>query len=143
MESKLVWAERFKFTELLSQKDGRYNQQGSRKSFGALLVDRAYAVSRNAEKNNEIYVFDEEKTAELMLIRDENIKKQAEEAEKKTKSTEQVLAEAIVKVSNTSAPVDEELEELIEEAEGLGIVLKGRKTVKSVQKKIDEFKANN
>ncbi len=104
-KSKLVWAERFKFTEMLSQKEGTWNQSGSKKSHGALLVDRAYAEARNAELNNEIYVFDEKKTDELMAIREENINKQALEAEKKTKSSEDVLAEAIIKASK--APSEE------------------------------------
>lgn len=135
--SYLVWAERYKYDSLKSLKDGTYKTDGSKTKQGEGFVVRSFAVDRNAANNNEVYIFNEEKTSELMLVREENIKKQAKEAEKKTKSMEDVLAEAIVKAGKTAAPVDEELEELIEKAEELGIVLKGRKTIKSVQAKID------
>ena len=139
--SYLVWAERFTYDSIKSVKDGTYRTDGSKTSKGSGLVVRSYATQRNLVDNNEVYVFDEEKTSELMLIRQENINKQAEDRANKTVSTEDKLANAMIKAINKSKePVEsnEELEELIEKAEGLGIVLKGRKTIKSVQAKIDE-----
>lgn len=106
MKSYLVWAKRFKLLELKSQKQGTYNQGGSKQLMGEGFVKRTYADQRNLADNNELYVLDEEKTTELMLIREENIKKQAEESQKNTVSTEDKLAQAMVKaMANANAPV--------------------------------------
>ena len=136
--SYLVWAERFELKELTSAANGTYNKEGRKESKGSKLIVRSWGVDRNINDNNELYVFDEEETDRLDEIRQANKLKQSSI---KTETPEDKLAAAMVKaMGGASSNVNEELEELIEEAEDLGIVLKGRKTVKSVQKKIDEFK---
>ena len=138
--SYLVWAERFELKELTSVANGTYNKEGRKESKGAKLVVRSWAIDRNINDNNELYVFDEEKTTEIDEKREAY---KLAQASIKTEAPEDKIATAIAKALGKITPeVDEELEELIEEAADLGIVLKGRKTVKSVQKKIDEFKTN-
>ncbi len=164
--SHLVWAKRFNLLELKSQREGTYNQNGSRELKGEGMVVRSFAVARNAQLNNEIYVFDEEKTDELLLLREENIKKQAEEKEKKTVSSEDAGANAMVKAlyefnsakeseelaklkaenkalkegtSDESKPVDtlEDLKTIIKEND-LGIRISKTDTRKTVEAKIKE-----
>ena len=154
-KSYLVWAERFNLKELKSQKDGTYNQNGSKESKGAAMIVRSYAEARNAQENNEIYVFDEEKTSELMILREQNIKKQAQEAEKKKISSEDVLANALVKALGRKeevqeivkpepkkevAPIVDTLEDLkyIIKEEDLGIRISKEDTREKVEAKIKD-----
>lgn len=150
--SYLVWAERFCFKELKSQRDGTYNQNGSKELKGAGMVIRSFAEDRNAQPNNEIYIFDEKKTDELMLLRDESIKKQAEEKEKKSVSSEDKLAAAMVKaMANVNAapveptkvdePIDamEDLKTIIKEND-LGFRIGKDDTREKVEAKIKEAK---
>ena len=95
--SHLVWAERFTLLELKSQREGTYNLNGSKKSQGANLVVRSFAVARNAVNNSEIYIFDENKTDEINIIREANIIKNVEEENKKNISSEDAMAAALVK----------------------------------------------
>ena len=142
--SYLVWAEKFELKELTSQANGTYNKEGRKESKGSKMVVRSWALGRNINDNNELYIFDEEKTNELESIREVNLQKIADTKASESVSSEDKLAIAIAKAMGGVKPeVDEELEELIEEAEELGIVLKGRKTIKSVQAKIDKFKEDN
>lgn len=97
--SKLVWAARYKLTEPISVKNGVFNTKGGKKLMFERLVNRAYAVKCNKaglmfddqgkeiegrRSNNEIYLIDEEKTAKLMALRDENIIKNAEKKRKES-----------------------------------------------------------
>lgn len=125
--SYLVWAERFNLKELKSQREGTYNQSGSKESKGSSLVVRSFAEARNAQLNNELYVFDEKKTDELMLIREANIKKQAEEKEKKAVSSEDLLAIAMVKALGNvnAAPVEPvKVEKVVDDMEDLKTIIK-------------------
>lgn len=136
----LVFAEKYELLERIAGSDKAYNKKGSKKLVVAgKLISREMAESFNAQENNVLYVFDEEKTKELMELREKNIiaKKEASDIAKMTPA--EAIAEGISKLSK---PNDVELEELLEEAEELGIVIKGRKTVKSVKAKIQEFKDN-
>ena len=139
--SYLVWAERFELKEISSVANGTYNKEGRKESKGSKLIVRSWAIGRNINDNNELYVFDEEKTKEIDEKREAF---KLAQSSIKAEAPEDKIATAIAKALGKGVPeVNEELEDLIEEAEDLGIVLKGRKTVKSVQKKIDEFKKGN
>jgi hypothetical protein len=95
--SKLVYAERYELeVNAGSKKVGNFSTTGQRKLTKKGLVDRIFVTQRIAvgiiykdgkaiegiRSNNELYVIDEEKTAELMKLRDENVIKNAEKAKK-------------------------------------------------------------
>ena len=146
-----VWADRYVLKELVSVREGKYNQNGSKELKGSALYTRSYVVARNLVDNNELYVIDEEKTSELMKIREENIKKQAEENEKVKESKEDVLANALLKaLGKTASPEPakevkeavnfDALKEIIKE-EDLGIRILKDDTYEKVEAKIAEARS--
>jgi hypothetical protein len=109
--SYLVWAERFQLMELKSASNGTYNKEGRKESMGSKLVVRSWAVDRNINDNNELYVFDEEETDRL----DE--KRQAyklEQSQIKVESSEDKLAAAMVKALGNINAVPAKVEEIEE-----------------------------
>tara|TARA_R110002020_G_scaffold439652_2_gene650165 strand:+ start:1475 stop:1933 length:459 start_codon:yes stop_codon:yes gene_type:complete len=92
--SHLVWAERFELKELTSASNGTYNKEGRKVLISAKLVSRSFAESRNINDNNELYVFDEEKTKELDAKREAY---KLEQSNIKVESSEDKLAAAMVK----------------------------------------------
>ena len=109
--SYLVWAERFQLMELKSASNGTYNKEGRKESKGSKLIVRSWAVDRNINDNNELYVFDEAETDRL----DE--KRQAyklEQSQIKVESSEDKLAAAMVKALGNINAVPAKVEEVEE-----------------------------
>ena len=144
--SGLVYAEKWELHTPVRGSGGDFRKDGDKTLVGkGKMVSRAMVKSFNDQPNNIIFVIDEDKTKEMNDLREANLVAKSELKAQATVSTEDKLALAIAKAMGGIKPEEDEelLEELLDEAKELGIVLKGRKTVKSVQKKIDEFKANN
>jgi hypothetical protein len=122
--SYLVWAERFQLMELTSAANGTYNREGRKESKGSKLVVRTWAQDRNINDNNELFVFDEEKTDELDVIRQANKLKQSAV---KTETQEDKLAAAMVKalgMVNAPAPAKVEVETEVDDLEDLKTIIK-------------------
>lgn len=122
--SYLVWAERFQLMELTSATNGTYNKEGRKESKGSKLVVRSWAVDRNINDNNELYVFDEEKTKEIDEKR-EAIK--LEQSQIKVESSEDKLAAAMVKALGGLGKSKEEpvkIEEEVDTLEDLKTIIK-------------------
>jgi hypothetical protein len=120
--SYLVWAERFQLMELKSAANGTYNTNGRKESKGSKLVVRSWAVGRNINDNNELYVFDEEKTE---AIEEKRKAYKKEKSQIKVESSEDKLAAAMVKALgsiNPKSKVDEEEE--IDSLEDLKTIIK-------------------
>ena len=93
--SYLVWAERY---ELMVKIQGKteYDPNGQKRLvMKGKLVKRSYVEARNAQKNNELYIIDEEKTTELLKERAKNIEAQAE-AKKRENVSMADLVDAVV-----------------------------------------------
>jgi len=121
--SYLVWADRFQLMELKSASNGTYNKEGRKESKGSKLIVRSWAVDRNINDNNELYVFDEAETDRL----DE--KRQAyklEQSQIKVESSEDKLAAAMVKaLGNINAvPAKVEEAEEVDTLEDLKTIIK-------------------
>ena len=145
-----VWADRYVLKELISVREGKYNQNGSKELKGSGLYLRSFVEARNLVDNNELYVIDEDKTSELMKTREENIKKQTEEKEKVKESKEDVLANALLKaLGKTSTPEPEQVKEAVNfdalkdiiKEEDLGIRILKDDTYEKVEAKISEARA--
>jgi hypothetical protein len=122
--SYLVWAERFQLMELTSASNGTYNKEGRKESKGSKLVVRSWAVDRNINDNNELYVFDEEKTKEIDEKR-EAIK--LAQSSVKAESSEDKLAAAMVKaLGNINKPKKEpvKVEDDVDTLEDLKTIIK-------------------
>tara|TARA_R110000744_G_scaffold130307_2_gene237964 strand:- start:290 stop:700 length:411 start_codon:yes stop_codon:yes gene_type:complete len=97
--------------ELKSASNGTYNKEGRKESKGSKLIVRSWAVDRNINDNNELYVFNEEETDRL----DE--KRQAyklEQSQIKVESSEDKLAAAMVKALGNINAVPAKVEEVEE-----------------------------
>ena len=142
-----VWADRYVLKELVSVREGKYNQNGSKELKGSGLYLRSFVEARNLVDNNELYVIDEDKTSELMKIREVNIKKQAEENEKVKESKEDVLANALLKALGKTKPepvkevIDFEDLKIIIKDEDLGIRILKDDTREKVESKIAEARS--
>ena len=144
--SRLVYAEKWELHTPVRGSGGDYKKDGDKSLVSkGKMVSRDMVESYNSQPNNIIFVIDEEKTKEMNELREANLVSKSEVKTKGAKSSEEVMAEALVKALGkaSGSEVDEELDDLLEEAKELGLVIKGRKTIKSVQKKIDEFKKAN
>ena len=119
--SYLVYARCYKLMELTSAANGTYNKSGRKELISEKLVQRAWASDRNINDNNELYVFDEEKTDELDVIRQANKLKQSAV---KTETAEDKLANAMIKAMGMAkaAPVEAEVE--VDDLEDLKTIIK-------------------
>ena len=122
--SYLVWAERFQLMELTSASNGTYNKEGRKESKGSKLVVRSWAEGRNINNNNELYVFDEEKTNEIDEKR-EAIK--LAQSSIKTETAEDKLAAAMVKaMGNINKPKEApaKVEKVVDTLDDLKTIIK-------------------
>ena len=142
--SYLVWAERFQLMELKSASNGTYNKEGRKESKGSKLIVRSWAVDRNINDNNELYVFDEEETDRLDEKREAY---KLAQSQIKVESSEDKLAAAMVKaLGNINAPAKveevetdtlEDLKTIIKDND-LGIRISKTDTREKVEAKIKE-----
>ena len=100
----MVVATRYRLKEAISQKDGIYNEQGSKEDLGTRMVLRSYVEDRNSRRNNEIYVIDEEKTIENEKLREANIIKNAEDKQKEKVTNADVVGALVSLVANKEKP---------------------------------------
>lgn len=92
--SVMVWATKYKLLSPISLKDGKWDKGGAKQEIHSKLMPRAFVEDRNKHDNNELYVIDEEKTAELMKQREVSIAENQERA-KRESLTQADLIEAI------------------------------------------------
>lgn len=93
-KSAMVWATKYKLLSPISLKDGKWDKSGAKEEVHSKLMPRAFVEDRNAHDNNELYVIDEERTAELMKQREQSIVENNERA-KRESLTQADLIEAI------------------------------------------------
>lgn len=93
-KSVMVWATKYKLLSPISLKDGKWDKSGAKQEIHSKLMPRAFVEDRNSHDNNEIYVIDEVKTAELMKQREISIAENQERA-KRESLTQADLIEAI------------------------------------------------
>jgi hypothetical protein len=101
--SQMVFATKYRLLIPESKKDGIYRNTGAaheREKLTDKIVARDYVEERNAAKNHEFWVIDEEKTKALDLVRQENIKRQA--VEKQNASA--TMGDLISALGQTLAP---------------------------------------
>ena len=124
MKSQMVWAQKYRLLTPESIVNGTYREDGQKEMVHDWkLVPRDWVEGRNAQRNNELYIVDEEETERLMKIREENIKKQAEDRKKEQVSMADLvgaIAEGVApkkkakksKDVEDAVEVDDELEEV-------------------------------
>jgi hypothetical protein len=93
-KSIMVLASKYRLKEPISVKDGSFNEKGSKEFLSKKLVNRDWAEDRNSHPNNELYVFHEEETEELMELREQNILDNAEK-ERRANVSQADLIDAI------------------------------------------------
>lgn len=109
-KSAMVWATKYVLKSPISLKDGTWDKNGAKEEVHSKLLPRAFVEDRNAHNNNELYIIDEEKTTELMKLREQSIIENKERA-KRESLTQADLIEAIAggiksKPSKSSEPDD-------------------------------------
>ncbi len=136
MHTQMVWAKKWKLLTPQSIKDGTFKINGQKEEgHDWKLVARQFVEDRNSflardktgrviegvKLNNEWYEIDEDKTAELMKVREEKIKEQAEKRQKERIGQSdlvdgiKILANAVADKSNDTD--DESEKELLEARE--------------------------
>lgn len=108
--SSMVWATKYQLLSPLSLKDGKWDKNGAKKELKSGLVSRQFVEDRNSHDNNELYVIDEEKTAELMKQREVNSKLNVEKAKREQVGFADLvegLTKAVAKPLNTNSKSSE------------------------------------
>jgi hypothetical protein len=117
-KSVMVWATKYQLLVPKSIKEGVYDENGPKEKIHSKLVTRAFVEDRNSQSNNELYIIDEKKTAELMKERDANVIANAKQKQRES-LTQADLIDAMVTAVSGKAPVQpeptKEVEQVIEE----------------------------
>lgn len=93
----MVVARKYELTERDTSEGSKtaYKTDGAKREIhGDKLVPRHWVEERNSHPNNEHYVIDEDKTAEMMIQRDKNVKENAIK-DKRSKATMADLVDAL------------------------------------------------
>jgi len=90
----MVVATKYQLKNPISLKSGTWDEKGHKEEIRTSIVPRAFVEERNSHKNNEIYVIDEEATAEMLIKREEQIKLNEIKAKREKMSTAD-LVEAV------------------------------------------------
>lgn len=80
VKSTMVWATKYQLKTPKSIQQGTFDPNGQKEEQGSRLLPRDWVEDRNSQENNELYVVDEEYTAQLMKQREQNIIDNAEKA---------------------------------------------------------------
>jgi len=86
-ESIMVVATKYLLKNPISLKSGTWDEKGHKEEIRTSIVSRHFVNERNSHKNNEIYVIDEEATAEMLIKRDGQIKANQAKAKRDKMST--------------------------------------------------------
>lgn len=108
----IVYATKYRLLEPISAKEGKYNHEGSKKKLRSLVTTRDAVAESNSHQNNIIWVIDESKSSELVLLREQTIKDNAIKT-KREGATQADMIDALMKVATGNKTVDNsEVEEL-------------------------------
>jgi hypothetical protein len=110
--STLVWAAKYELKVKIPGDSGAYDLNGTKVLVKEGLMPRNFVESRNEQHNNELFVIDEEKTAELDELREANLAKSKEKEKAKDVSVTEALQAIASGMSNLAGSKEsEEVEE--------------------------------
>ncbi len=104
-ESQMVVADKYKLLIPISRINGTYDKEGTKKHISKKVVSRSFVEDRNSHPNNELYIIDEDATAEFLKYRAESLKNKEISKAKKTVGMDEVVeAIAEMKAEKLEAP---------------------------------------
>lgn len=110
MENKslMVVATKYKLLAPESILQGTFKKDGPKEMVHKKTVLRKFVEDRNSHNNNELYIIDEEATAEMLILREKNIVENvAKKKREKTSTSDLVEAIHLLVPKDASAPVSQ------------------------------------
>lgn len=135
--SDLVVANKYR---LLTRRNGKYDKDGTKDLVQEeKVVMRSFVEDRNKHDNNEFYVIDEEKTAELLKVREQNLIDNAKKREKE-KLGQSDLVDAMTKMADAVSKQSngDEKEDLRAQLDEMGVAYDKRAGVKKLRELIEQ-----
>jgi hypothetical protein len=105
--SLMVVAKKYKLLTPISIVAGTFDKKGQKEFVHKKIVPRQFVEDRNSHNNNELYVIDEEATKEMILMREEELKKNEIKKAKENVSMSDLVTAIAGNSESQSYPDDE------------------------------------
>ena len=136
--SNIVIASKYK---LLTRRNGSYDKDGTKElEQKDKVLNRSYVENRNEHDNNELYVIDEEKTKEILKLREVEIEENSIKRKKESLGQSDLI-DVMAQMANTLKQTRKTVkEEITDELDELGVDYDRRSSVKKLKELLQKNK---
>ena len=136
--SNIVIASKYK---LLTRRNGSYDKDGTKElEQKDKVLNRSYVENRNKHDNNELYVIDEEKTKEILKLREVEIEENSIKRKKESLGQSDLI-DVMAQMANTLKQTRKTVkEEITDELDELGVDYDRRSSVKKLKELLQKNK---